>query len=149
MRWLPAAVMLLASTGCATAPIARSFESLADYSGASFTEAWDLVVDVFGDRDWAIDNLERDSGSITSQWTSDDDISYRDCGRPGLRASFSNPMGRFEVVVREIDVGVSVRVTTSWRVTKNTVSSIGLADCLSTGVLERELHLELRRRLVS
>ncbi len=150
MRWFLSAVVLMASTACAaTAPVVRNIESLANYRGVSFEEAWDLVVGEFASRAWAIDNLERDSGIITSEWTSaEGDLyrSYLDCGSAGLRASFSNYRGRFTVVVRETDDGISVEVTTDWEVTKSTVSSIGVVECLSTGVLELELHRELRRR---
>ena len=149
MRWFLTAVMLSASTACASAPVARNFEDLADYRGASFTEVWDLVIDVFGYRNWAIDSLERDSGVIATEWVREDNDSYRDCGSPGFRATHSDYMGRFNVVVRETDDGVSIRVTTSWQTTRNTASSIGIVECLSTGILERELHQEVRGRLRS
>ncbi len=147
MRWFPAAVMLWAATACATAPVVRNFEDVADYRAVSFAEIWDIVVDMSGDRNWVIDSLERDSGIITTEWTSSDDLSYRDCGTPGFRATDSGHMGRFSVIVGETTNGVSVRVTTSWRVTRNSANSISSVECLSTGMLERELHDEVRRRL--
>ncbi len=150
MRWFPTAVMLLAAAACASAPVARSFESLADYPGASFARVWDLVIDVFGDRNWAIDNLERDSGIITTDWMRADNVSYQDCGSPGfLSTPDSDHMGRFNVVVRETDDGVSIRVTTSWEATRSSDNDISIVECLSTGILERELHEEVRERLGS
>ncbi len=149
MRWFPTAIVLVASTACAGAPVVRDVESLANYRGVSFTEAWDLVVGEFASRGWTIDNLERDSGIITSEWASTEGDfyrSYRDCGTAGFRASFSNYRGRFTVVVRETDDGISVEVTTDWEVTKSTASSIGIVECLSTGELEGEFHRALRRR---
>ncbi len=150
MRWFPTAIVLVASTACAgVPPVERDVESLANFRGVSFTEAWDLAVGEFASRGWTIDNLERDSGIITSEWVSTEgDLypSYRDCGSPGLRANLSNYRGRFTVVVRETDNGVSVEVTTDWEVTKSTSSSIGIAECFSTGLLEGEFHRALRRR---
>ncbi len=149
MRWFPTAIVLVASTACASAPAVRDIESLANYRGVSFTEAWDLVVGEFTNRAWAIDNLERDSGIITSEWTSaEGDLygSYRDCGSAGFRANFSNYRGRFHAVVREIDDGVSVSLTTSWEATRNSSNSISIVACLSTGLLELDLHRTLRRR---
>ena len=139
--------MLLAATACAGAPVARNFEEVADYRAVSFAEMWDIVVDMFGDRNWAIENSERDNGTISTDWTRNDDVSYRDCGSSGFRATDSDHMGRLSAVVRETANGVSVRVTTSWRVTRNSANSISSVECLSTGMLERELHDEVRRLL--
>jgi len=147
MRWFTTAVMLLAATACASAPVARNFEDVADYRAVSFAEIWDIVVDMSGERNWAIESLDRDSGTISTDWTRTDDVSYRDCGSAGFRATDSDHMGRFSVLVRETANGVSVRVATSWRVTRNSANSVSSVDCLSTGILERELHDELRRRL--
>jgi hypothetical protein len=139
--------MLLAATACASAPVARNFEDIGDYRAVSFAEVWDIVVDMSGERNWAIESLERDSGIITTEWTSSDDASYRECGSAGFRATDSGHMGRFSVIVGETTNGVSVRVTTSWRVTRNSANSISSVECVSTGILERELHDEVRRRL--
>ncbi len=149
MRWFPTAIVLVASAACASAPVVRDVESLANYRGGSFTEAWDLVVGEFASRGWTIDDLERDSGIITSEWVSTEGDfypSYRDCGSPGLRANLSNYRGRFSVVVRETDNGVSVEVTTDWEVTKSTSRAIGIEECFSTGLLEGEFHRALSRR---
>ena len=147
MRWFPVAAVLLASTACASAPVERDFEPLADYRGASFTEVWDLVIDVFRGRNWAIESLQRDSGIITTEWVRTDNESYRDCGSAGFRASHSDHTGRFRVVVRETVDGVSIRVTTSWRAVRNDARAIGIMECLSTGISERELHRDVRERL--
>ncbi len=149
MRWLLTAVVLLASAACASAPVARDFDDVSDYRAVSFTEIWEEVVDMSGDQAWAIETLDRDRGLITTEWTSADDDSYRDCGEPGFRATHHDPMGRFEVAVRETDNGVSIRVTTSWQAVRSTSNSIGVVKCLSTGILERELHEEVRERLGS
>ena len=130
MRWFTTAVMLLAATACASAPIARNFDDVADYRAVSFAEIWDIVVDMSGERNWAIESLDRDSGSISTDWTRSDDVSYRDCGSAGFRATDSDHMGRFSVLVRETANGVSVRVATSWRVTRNSANSISSVECL-------------------
>ena len=65
---------------------------------------------------------------------------------PGFRANFSDYQGRLNVAVREADDGVAITVNTSWRVTRNSANSIGLVDCVSTGVLELDLHRALRQR---
>lgn len=147
MRWLLAVVVLLASAACASAPVARDFDDVSDYRAVSFTEVWDAVVVMSGDQNWAIETLDRDRGLITTEWTSADNVSYRDCGAPGFRATHMDPMGRLDLVVRETDNGTSVTVTTNWRVTRNSTNSLASVECLSTGTLERELHDAVRRRL--
>jgi len=147
MRWFTTAVMLLAATACASVPVARNFQDVATYRAVSFAEIWDIVVDMSGERNWAIESLDRDSGTISTDWMRSDDVSYRDCGSSGFRATDSDPMGRFSVLMREAANGVSVRVLTSWRVTRNSANSIRSVECFSTGILERELHDEVRGRL--
>ncbi len=149
MKWFSTAVVLLAATGCATAPVPRNFDTLADYPGASFTEVGDAVIQVLGDRNWVIANFDRDNGIIATDLMTDVDASYWDCGSAGFRATHSDHAGRVDVVVREIDDEVSIRVTTSWQVVRNSSRSIDIVECLSTGVLERELHDAVRRRLRS
>ena len=81
MRWIPAAVITtLVSLACATAPVARDFENLAEYPEASFSEVWDLVIDVFGDRNWAI--LSEAVAQRLEKLARQDDTIDRDSGPP-------------------------------------------------------------------
>ncbi len=147
MKWFSTAVVLLASTACAAAPVLRDFDTFAYYPAASFTEVGDAVIDVLVDRNWVIDNFDRDNGIIATEWLRDVDVSYWDCGTAGFRASFSDHSGRVDVVVLEADTEVSITVTTSWQTVRNSSNSIGIVECLSTGLLEREVHDSVRRRL--
>ena len=142
VRYVLAGLFCCSLVACASTGTMREFESTATYPGASFGEVWDSVIDIFGDRLWAIDNMERDSGIITTDWMLDTNVSYQDCGSAGTFGSDNNHMGRFNIVVREQPTGTSMRVTTTWRVTRNSDldSSSSLVDCFSTGVLEREIH---------
>ena len=147
MKWFSTAVVLLASTACATAPVARDFDPLAYYPAASFTEVGNAVIDALVDRNFVINNFDRDNGIIATDWLRDVDASYWDCGSAGFQGSDSDHSGRLDVVVLETEDEVSIRVTTSWQVVRNTSRSIGIVECLSTGLLEREVHDSVRRRL--
>ena len=59
-------VMLLASMAGAGAPVVQACENSADYPGYTFNEVWDAIIDVIGDRDWEIDELEREERGIYS-----------------------------------------------------------------------------------
>ncbi len=147
MKSLSTAVILLAATACASAPVRRDFDPLAYYPGASLTEVGNAVIDELVDRNWVVNDFDRDSGIIATDWSSDVDASYWDCGSAGFRASYSDHSGRVDVAVLEADDVVSIAVATSWQAVRNSSNSIGIVECLSTGLLERELHNSVRRRL--
>ena len=149
MKWFSTADVLLASTACAAAPVSRDFDPLAYYPGASLTEVGNAVIDALVDRNFVINNFDRDNGIIATDWLRDVDVSYWDCGTAGFRASDSDHSGRVDVVVLEADDEVFITVTTSWQAVRNSSNSIGIVECLSTGLLEREVHDSVRRRLRS
>lgn len=52
---------------------------------ATFDDAWSATVQVFAERQWSIQTLEKDSGIIVSEWLGiERDKSYCDCGSSGL-----------------------------------------------------------------
>lgn len=141
------AVLLLA--GCATVPptnheVQRTFE----YS-ESFDEVWSAVIDTFGEMGYAIDNMERASGFITTErMTVNRDSPYLDCGRPGGLMWDSNWTGRFNVVVRGEEDGSEVTVNTDWQAVRNLGRiSREPINCVSTGEFEQEFATTLSERL--
>lgn len=147
-----AIVLCLALAGCmATAPVAREFDRTAAIPGADFNRVWDSVIDLFGERTWAIDNMERASGLIVTDWMNAGDrgADIMDCGRPGGLAVDSSPSVRFNVVVREGEGTPTLTVNTNMRTLRGLGNNQAFVDCLSTGVLEREVHEEVMRRVGS
>ena len=141
---------LVATVGCATAPVPRQIERSVSIPGSTFDRVWDSVIDLFGERTWAIDNLERASGLITTDWmlTGEMSESYMDCGRPGGFDVDSDHQVRFNVVVRETDNGATLTVNTSMRAFRAPLGGgvTSVVSCVSTGVLEREVHDEIELR---
>jgi hypothetical protein len=146
MRSFVTTLLTFVLVGCATAPTFRQIERQAEFPGAEFGAVWDAVIDVFGDRSWTIDNMERASGFITTEWMGAATGGYLDCGSPGLAVD-RNPRGRFNVVVRESPSGVAMTVNTSWQVSREIMGEVAVVDCASTGVLERELHETVKGRV--
>jgi hypothetical protein len=146
MRSITLLLLLLALVACATAPVARQIDRQVNLPGVDFDDAWNAVIDLFGERNWTIDNMEKASGFITSDWMGTSTGTYVDCGSPGIGAD-QNHRGRFNVVVREGNGGVSVTVNTTWQATRVLMGERGAIECVSTGLLEREVHGEIRRRL--
>lgn len=88
-RMYVSCVAVLALWGCASAPVQRDIQRASLVEGADFDSTWAAVVQVFAERTWSIDNLERDSGIITTDWMMTDALSdaYMDCGSAGLLGS--------------------------------------------------------------
>jgi uncharacterized lipoprotein len=141
--------IVFAITGCVTAPVQREFDRQITIPGASFDRVWTTLIDLFGERNWTITNMEKASGFINTDWMNAGGTNYMDCGKAGILVETS-PMGRFNVVVRPDSVGngTSVKINTSWRVTRAFGNSTPtVVECYSTGILEQEVHTALRRRL--
>ena len=135
-------LLLLVVAGCAQGPGVYNFERTRLIEGHTSDEVWDAVIDVFGERNWLISNMEKASGIITTD-PMGADSKYADCGKSALFSSYRNYQGRFNVLVRANDEGVDLRVTSTWAATVwNTLDSVisGSIECVSTGALERDIY---------
>jgi hypothetical protein len=114
---------------------------------------WNAVIDVFGERLWAIDNMEMASGLITTDWMSvgeQDALEYMDCG---IATRYGNmpeepivgDQVRFNIVVRDATDGTTVTVNALMRALSDIDASV--RDCVSTGLLEREIHEQVAGRV--
>lgn len=131
---------------CASAPVPREVARTAVY-GASFDDTWTALIDLFGEAYYPIGTIEKDSGLISTEWfIPPRGQSYLDCGKPGF-GTFSNPTGKFNVIVREIPTGTEIVVNSMWRGMRGIGNDLNRIQCVSTGALEREIHQELRERL--
>lgn len=147
------ALSALVLSACATAPVPRDIQRTAIVEGADFDRTWDAVIDVLGERTWAIDNVERASGLITTDWmlTGEASDDYMDCGSASFLSAHRDHEVRFNVLVRDSDVGAELTVNSAMRATSwNTLDGTpeGAAQCVSTGVLEGEIHDEVMRRVM-
>jgi hypothetical protein len=112
---------------------------------ADFEGTWSALIDVFSDRDWTIDNMDKASGLITTDWmtmSSRDADVFADCGT-NTNTARSRTMVRFNVRVKPHGEATSVTVNTSFRMLGGIVSPI---DCTSRGGMERWVHRELSGR---
>lgn len=140
---------LLVLVGCATTPEPRQFDRQIVVD-ADFATVWDALVEMFGERVWVIDNLDRESGIVTTDWmlANDEAHSYMDCGS-GFFDSDRDHVFRFNVILRESGSETSVTVNSAHRTTRYPLGEEPgeLVTCVSTGVLERMIHEDLRERV--
>lgn len=138
-----AALLTVGTTACASAPARYPVDRRITVARASFTQVWDAAIDAVADRGWPLDEIDRASGVLVTDWLVGVDPAWYDCGSPGLFDHQYNQAGRVTVVVREADDGVSLAVNTAWRaVRKGSDVEDAPYDvpCESTGVLEPEFH---------
>ena len=114
-----AALLVMGATACATITIGGDEEGarIEVFEGVTFDEAWEAAIDTFEELRLPIDNLERDSGVVTTDWILLEDAgAYMDC--PGEASR--NEEGRFNVFLREIEGGIRVTVNASYRAEDDT-----------------------------
>jgi hypothetical protein len=129
---------LFVLAACATLPAPREVQRAFEYD-ASFDAVWFALIDVFGEMNFPIDNLEKDSGIITTDWIGLDlDDGYADCGEPGLNLARDHE-GMFNVVVRGRAEDTRLTVNTSFQVEWVLDTNIQTIECVSTGSLEKRI----------
>lgn len=142
-------LLLVGALGAsASAPKQHQYAKSADMA-APFDPTWDAVIDVFADRNWAITNMEKASGLITTDWmrlSSED--RFADCGGSGLASVVTREI-RFNVLVRGKGPAATVTVNATFRELRSFDGREGYVDCESTGAVERLIHQLVDERLAS
>lgn len=146
--------MIVSTPGCAARYVianptpTRSATNVA----ASFDRTWDAVIDVFAAGNLPIATIERASGLIVAAplaMARTNAAIWTDCGH---HPRYSDPRdrayatrGEFNVLVRPAGPTSTVRVTIRWSLPDLEARAI----CESTGVYERDLEDQIKRRAES
>lgn len=141
------AVVALAAS--ATAPKQHHVEPRMAIS-ATYDQTWAAVIDLFAERNWAILNMEKDSGLITTDWMTlgADGPGYADCGGAGI-TTVRDTAVRFNVRVREEGARTEVIVTATFRQVRVFDGQTSIKDCYSKGNVEALIHREVAARAPS
>lgn len=110
-------------------------------AGATFDRAWRATIESFEELRLPIDNLDRQSGVVTTDWIlirSPRD--YMDCEGGARR----NAEGRFNIFVREVADGVRVTVNVTFRAEDDTGRRV---VCESEGEYERQILRRIRNKV--
>ncbi len=144
-RFSSALLVLAVVSGCATAPKATQFEKTT-YLAHPFDAVWTAVISTFAEKTWAIDNLAKDSGLITTDWlalTYQDGRRFCDCGKDLMGTPRTGGSVKFNVFVQPSGDRTSVQVNCTFR----SMKLEGETPCFSKGVLEAELQELLKEKL--
>lgn len=148
------AIVMLAGcmVGCFTMPkyIPPSHPTVANTFtlDASFETVWTAVIETFADLNIPIDNLEKASGLITTDWLSMKE--YGDCG--AFQGGLAGPdpkrvpaeEGKFNVFVKSEGEKVTMKINSIFR--RQTASSTRF-ECASTGLLEQRMEELIRSKV--
>lgn len=140
MRSLVIVFLLLAVVGCAKPPVQMDIVNSRLYE-SDFDAVWTAVIEAFADNSWPIDNMEKDSGLITTDWMSGNNRSpaLADCGKDMVGEPAEGAKGevflKFNVFVKTVGGGSEVRVNCMFK----TKEQYGGKTCYSQGVLEAQL----------
>jgi hypothetical protein len=135
-------------SGCATAPKPRTIVNAFDYQN-DYDAVWSATVETFAELNLPIDNMEKDSGLITTDWidfTGSGNEAYCDCGGLGLAIENSR-QGKFNVFVKQAGTGSSVKVNCMYQQTASLGDTRANRNCLSTGGLEARIAESIREKL--
>lgn len=144
MRVICSLLGLALAIGCATSPRPRTIVKDFDME-VEFDEVWPAVIETLAELNIPIDNLEKDSGLITTDWLGFG-ASYCDCGDPGI-TSQAQPTGKFNVFVKRAPHGVTVTVNARYKTIRTFLDESSEIHCVSTGKLEETIEVSIASKL--
>lgn len=131
--------------GCAVAPKPRVIEN-SFMVESNYDYAWTAVIETFSDLQLPIQNMEKDSGLISTDWiafTKEQGKEYCDCGKVEFGLLGRDRVGKFNVFVKKIsENSCEMRVNCMFEqsVTKLDGTFYQRRSCISTGNLEKEIN---------
>lgn len=134
-------MLAVACAGCATAPAPRTIINAFSFS-TSLDTVWSATVETFAELNLPIDNMEKDSGLITTDWinfTGTGNKEWCDCGGLGIAVENSR-RGKFNVFVKQTGTTVSVRVNCQFQQVASLGGTVVNRECVSTGSLESRIN---------
>lgn len=169
----PSLAVLAVLVGCAGArpPLVRDIERTSEVSGVGFDAVWEALLALADEHEWNLDEVDRARGVIMSEnhdpryvtaqivfgeipdlYTRSFELdSAMDCGTEGWNEMYREREVSIVITVRGTATGASITVDAAGRAyvwNGFTDRPMGrTVACASTGVLEKALADEIRRRL--
>jgi hypothetical protein len=132
---------VVAAVASATAPKAQPNLQTTKKTDATYDGAWEAIIDLFASHSWAIKNMDKASGLITTDWMRMDSdwADYTDCGSAPLVTNRGTQVS-FNVRVHELESGTQVDVNASFRQLREFDGQQRLVDCVSKGLVEAQIQ---------
>ncbi|MDB4960426.1 MAG: hypothetical protein JWP01_425 [Myxococcales bacterium] len=146
VRMLVVLVLTTALAASATAPSTHAVNTTATVA-ASYEATWTAVLDLFAENNWAILNLDKDSGLVTTDWMRIED-KYADCGNAPLLTTDQTSV-RFNVRVKSDEGSSEVAVNASFRQLRSFDGKSHVVDCTTNGTVEGFIHRMVDSRAFS
>lgn len=132
--------------GCGSLPEPRIITNIFTIE-ADFDSIWTAIIETFSDLQLPIQNIEKASGLITTDWidfTGETGKTYADYGKLALLETASTLEGKFNVFVKEMIKENSYEIRVNCTFEQNTQNFEGdfirRIRCVSTGELEAEIY---------
>ena len=127
---------------CASAPAPRTIvNSFAIDAG--YDSVWSALIETFAELQLPIDNMEKDSGLVTTDWiefTGQTNEGYCDCGGLGINIEV-NRLGKFNVFMKKVtEDSCQMTVNCMYEQTIRFGDTTSRRKCISTGNLEQEMY---------
>lgn len=134
---------VIVAAASATAPKSHRVNKSAEVLHG-FDQTWTALIDVFSEHNWAIGNMEKDSGLITTDWMSvgDDGERFADCGSEGMAVVKATQV-QFNVRVKGDERVATLTVNTKFRQERYFDGNTFMADCNSRGTVEARIQNEV------
>jgi len=134
---------------CATAPKIRQIMNSFPIE-ESYDPVWSALIETFAELQLPIQNMEKDSGLIITDWiefTGQSNEDYCDCGGLGINIEI-NRLGKFNVFVKKItENSCQITVNCQYQQTISFGDNISKRKCISTGNLEREIFDLIKEKI--
>jgi hypothetical protein len=145
MRLVACACLLLVAVASAGAPPKQHAVEKGARIDGTVEQTWAAVIEVLAEHNWLIQNLEKDSGLIATDWMGIPLSSpFVDCGTPGMVNVTGRSM-RFNVLLRPAGPSTSMTVNVAAVQTQTNETGVYRVECTSTGELEQRLHRGVAR----
>ena len=135
---------------CASAPAPKQIVSSFSID-KPYDATWSALIEVFAELQLPIQNMEKDSGLILTDWidfTGQDNTGYCDCGGLGINIEV-NRLGKFNVFVKKTgDNSCDIKVNTQYQQTYKFGDDLYKRNCVSTGKLEAEIYNRIKEKVV-
>jgi len=134
---------------CAVAPQPRQIQKSFPIEG-EFDKVWSAIIETFSELQLPIENMEKASGLITTDWidfTGQSNEDYCDCGGLGINMEV-NRLGKFNVFLKKVtENACEIKVNCIFQQTIEFGDTRSTRKCVSTGNLEAEMYRLVKSKL--